>query len=147
VKAVATFASLTLFGLITGCGSSGSDTGTTSTIPATFSEIYDQVFPATTNPRCNFCHSMPPSNTTNGSLRMGQDKAAAYAALVGVASQSTRCDGKTLVVAGDPEHSLFFQKLSANPPCGDRMPLGGAPLSNELLDMIHSWIAAGALDD
>jgi hypothetical protein len=52
--------------------------------------------------------------------------------------------GKTLVVAGHPEMSLLFLKLSPNPPCGSRMPLGGTAFTDAQLEMIRSWIAAGA---
>jgi hypothetical protein len=113
----------------------------------TFSAIYPMLFPSETAPRCNFCHSMPASDTSNGNLRMGSDMAAAYAALVGKASTSSQCKGKALVVPRQPEMSLLLQKVSANPPCGSRMPIGGTPLSAAQIGMIRSWIAAGALED
>ncbi|AKU94871.1 hypothetical protein AKJ09_01535 [Labilithrix luteola] len=105
------------------------------------------MFPLATKGQCNFCHSLPPNEKSNGNLSMGEDKASAYAALVGKPSASHSCSGGTLVVAGQPDASLFFQKLSASPACGGRMPLGGDPLTPEQLDMIRSWISAGAKDD
>jgi hypothetical protein len=126
-----------------GCGSNQS----AAEPPGTFSEIYPMLFPAETNARCNFCHGMPASNQSNGSLHMGTVKTVAYEALVDKNSVSNRCGGKPLVVAGKPEMSLFLQKLSATPPCGDRMPVGGKVLSDVQLAMIQSWIADGAKDN
>ena len=128
-----------------GCSSSSAPAGE----PATFSAIYPLLFPETTNARCNICHSLPATNTNNGSLVMGTDKVAAYAALVGKPSTGSRCAGKglTLVVPGQPEASLFYQKLSEMPSCGSRMPLGGDLLSDTQREMVRSWIAAGAKND
>jgi len=141
--------------LLAGCGGSPSserDAGaTTATVDAasaaTFSEIYDALFPAATAPRCNFCHSMPPSDTSNGHLSMGSTKDAAYSALVGPDSTSSHCGGMAFVVPGDPESSLFYLKLVDPAPCGARMPLGGAALGDAQLAKVHGWIAAGAKND
>ena len=112
-----------------------------------FSEIYAALFPSTTNARCNFCHSMPASEASNGKLSVGMDAQTAHAALVGKSSASAKCMGRPLVVPGHPETSLLLQKLSATPPCGSRMPVGGAALSDAQLEQIRSWIAAGAPND
>jgi hypothetical protein len=141
------------------CGGDGSSTeedagaltgvvDASSAAPAAkFSEIYPLIFPSTTNPRCSFCHSMPAVDSIDGKLSTGADQAAAYAALVGQTSTSSKCGGRPLVVPGQPDMSLFLQKLGPNPPCGSRMPIGGMPLSGEQLEMIRSWIAAGAMND
>ena len=122
--------------------------GTGSGGPAAkFSEIYAMAFPAMTNPRCEFCHSMPPSDIGNGKLHLGTDPATAYAALVGQVSVSAFCMGRPLVVPNQPEMSLMYLKLSPNPPCGNRMPLGGTPFTDVQLEMVRSWIAAGAPND
>lgn len=114
---------------------------------AKFSEIYAMMFPMATNARCDACHSMPANDIANGNLEMGKTPASAYMALVGQTSKSSRCMSKTLVVPGQPEMSLLYQKLSAAPPCGSRMPLGGTGFSDAQLEMIRSWIAAGAKND
>src|SRR5205823_4397527 len=128
--------------VVTACGSEGTNSGTSMlTTPggaagmsnvaaAKFSEIYTMAFPAMTNPRCEFCHSMPPSDVGNGKLHLGTDQATAYAALVGKVSVSAFCMGRTLVDPGHPETSLMYLKLSPNPPCGNRMPLGGTPFTD-----------------
>lgn len=138
-----------------GCGSSGDDDSAGSAggaagnaAPAAkFSEIYAMMFPMATNARCDACHSMPANDIANGNLEMGKTQMSAYTALVGQSSRSSRCMGKTLVMPGQPEMSLLYQKVSAAPPCGSRMPLGGTAFSEAQLEMIRSWIAAGAAND
>jgi hypothetical protein len=126
-----------------GCGSSPPS----ASEPASFDAVYAALFPKSTNARCNFCHALQATETSNGKLQMGEDKASAYAALVGKTSSSSRCGGRPLVVPGDPDGSLLYQKLSEPPPCGSRMPLGGAQLTEAQREMVRSWIAAGAKDD
>ncbi len=129
------------------CGSS--DTGTSAAAsPAKFSDIYSALFPAATKAKCDFCHSQPASEVSNGNLHLGAagDREAVYAALVGKTASSKACSG-ALVVPGDAEGSLFYSKVTAAPPCGERMPLGGGALPAEQIEMIRSWIAAGAKDD
>ncbi len=130
--------------VLAGCGSDGSATNGPA---AKFSEIYAMAFPSMTNPRCDFCHSMPASDVGNGKLHMGMDQMTAYTALVGKVSVSAYCMGRTLVDPGHPETSLFYLKLSPTPPCGVRMPNGGTPFTDAQLEMVRSWIAAGALND
>jgi hypothetical protein len=51
----------------------------------------------------------------------------------------------TIVVPGDSASSLLFLKISSDsPPVGDRMPLGGPPLSQSRIDLIRDWIDQGA---
>jgi hypothetical protein len=128
---------------LVGCGSSSSDPPTQ---PAKFSEIYTQIFPAMTKAKCNFCHSQPVSQVSNGKLYTGAegDVHAAYAALVGQTSASKDCSGKALIVPGKPEESLFYTKLTGTPPCGAQMPFGGGALPDAQVEMVRSWIAAGA---
>jgi hypothetical protein len=114
---------------------------------ATFSDVYAMLFPRTTNAHCDMCHGLPPFDQSNGNLFTGMDRASTYAALVGKPSTSSMCGGRVFVVAGHPEQSLLLQKVMASPPCGLRMPNGGAALSDTQTEMIRSWIAGGALDD
>jgi mono/diheme cytochrome c family protein len=126
--------------------SCSSATSSTTPITASFSEIYPQIFPVTTKAQCSFCHGLPPNEKSNGNLSTGADSASAYAALVGTSSTSAKCSGKPYVVPGKPDESLLILKLTT-PPCGDRMPLGGDPLSSEQIASIRAWISAGAKDD
>ena len=104
-------------------------------------------FPRATNAHCDMCHGLPAYDLSNGNLSTGTDKAATYAALVGKPSTSSLCAGKIFVVPRHPESSLLLQKLLPNPPCGLRMPNGGATLSDAQVELVRSWIAAGAPND
>jgi hypothetical protein len=150
---------LTAFSLsaAVGCGGDGGTTGVAAGTSggaggaaapaATFTAVYDMLFPRVTNAHCDMCHGLPAFDASNGNLSTGTDKASTYAALVGKKSTSKLCMDRLLVVAGQPDMSLLLQKVKPNPPCGFRMPNGGAALSDAQIEMIRSWIAAGAKDD
>lgn len=54
----------------------------------------------------------------------------------------------TAVIPGQPCESILYQKVRPGVPFGARMPVGGPPyLSQELLDLLHDWIAEGANDN
>lgn len=56
--------------------------------------------------------------------------------------------GPDVVVAGRPCDSILWQKLTAGPPFGSRMPASGPPfLTPEEITVISDWIAEGALDN
>ncbi len=56
--------------------------------------------------------------------------------------------GASIVVPGDPCASLLPQKLSPAPPSGARMPLTGPPFfATDERQLVHDWIAEGALDN
>jgi len=129
-------------GAIGSAGAGGSDSKA-----ATWTEVYEMLFPMSTNGRCVACHGNPPNDVANGNLSVGMVKDSAYAALVGKHSTSSRCMQRAFVVPSAPDQSLLLNKLSANPACGSRMPLGGTPLNAAQLDTVRSWVAAGAKAD
>lgn len=56
--------------------------------------------------------------------------------------------GPQIIVAGDPCSSILYQKLSDTPPFGSRMPRSGPPFwTTEELQLLHDWIAEGAIDN
>ena len=58
-----------------------------------------------------------------------------------VGATANGCGNKTLVVAGDAAGSYLLEKLTAlAPTCGDRMPIGAAPLSAANLDCLRKWV-------
>jgi hypothetical protein len=63
--------------------------------------------------------------------------------LVGVASATW---GGVRVIAGDPERSLLFRKLTGDGAVGDRMPQGGA-LDPADIETVRRWIVEGAQDN
>ena len=49
-----------------------------------------------------------------------------------------------VVIPGDSESSIIVQKLGSSPPFGDQMPKGAASLSATKIELITTWIDAGA---
>lgn len=61
-------------------------------------------------------------------------------------AQRGRCRSLPLVVPGNPEGSLLWQKVSqARPACGSRMPVD-APLSAAELACVRQWITRASAD-
>jgi mono/diheme cytochrome c family protein len=89
--------------------------------------------------RCTVCHT--PAGATPIGLQVGGLDLSSYATL-----RAGGASGTNIVVPGDPCASVLYLKLSPGPPFGSRMPLGGA-LSDAQLQLVHDWIAEGALDD
>jgi hypothetical protein len=71
----------------------------------------------------------------------------------GSAAEGGLCEGMRLVVPGEPDSSLLYLKLAdQTPPCGSPMPPNVTQpsdprLSADELDILYSWIAAGAHKD
>jgi hypothetical protein len=51
------------------------------------------------------------------------------------------------IIPGNSAQSLLVQKLSASPPFGEQMPLGGTPLPDASIQLIRTWIDQGAKDN
>ena len=98
-----------------------------------FQQIQDTIF----TPICTNCHV---GATAPQGLRL--DAANSYAALVNVASSEV--PGTLRVNPGNPDLSYIVQKLEGNQAVGARMPFGGPYLSQTQIDLVRTWIAAGA---
>jgi len=48
------------------------------------------------------------------------------------------------VISGAGAGSIIVQKLGSSPPFGDPLPTGGSALSTAKIELITSWIDAGA---
>ncbi len=104
-------------------------------LPPTFSSIQTSWLTS----RCSGCHG------SSGSAGLSLTSANAYSSLVGVGS--TRKEGAVLVIANDPDNSYFLQKLEGAPDIvGRRMP-NSRGMSDEQIQMVRDWIAAGALNN
>jgi hypothetical protein len=56
--------------------------------------------------------------------------------------------GSDIVVPGRPCESILFQKVGPAAPFGGRMPINGPPfLNDDERQLVHDWIAEGALDN
>ncbi len=60
---------------------------------------------------------------------------------------SPTCSGELWVDPDRPDESFLYTKLLASPPCGNRMPLGGNPLSSEQIGCVLSAITAAVRPD
>ena len=125
---------LLVLGLAACSDDSPSDPGGGDPTPATFTQIQNQIFtPGCTNLGC---HAPSPGPM---SLEVGN----AYAALVDQPSAY----GMDRVEPGQPENSALYLKVIGDASVGSLMPLGELPLSDDKIEMIRSWIAAGAPND
>jgi hypothetical protein len=134
--------------ILSGCGGGGGGYGNnnntpppTSTTPPPASgntmTLFQQVQANVLTPNCTGCHVG--ANAPQG-LRL--DAANSYAMLVNVAS--TEMPTLLRVKPGDPDNSWLVQKIDGRATIGGRMPLGRAPLPQASIDLVRSWIAAGA---
>lgn len=98
-----------------------------------FQEIQATIF----SPICANCHIG--AGAPQG-LRL--DAGNSYALLVNVASNEV--PGLMRVSPGNPDASYIVQKLQGTNAVGGRMPLGGPYLSQDRIDLVRAWIAAGA---
>ena len=55
--------------------------------------------------------------------------------------------GGKVVIAGNANASPIVDKIEPGPTHGNRMPLGGSPLSSTQIQTIRTWINEGALNN
>ncbi len=120
----------------------GGDFITTFTVDAsanapTFSVIQTEIF----NVSCAFagCHAPPTPQ-----LGMDLSAGAAYANIVGV--PSVQFPSLDRIEPGDPDNSYLVRKVEGTGLLA-RMPLNQPPLSNEKIQKLRDWAAAGAQND
>lgn len=118
------------------------DEDTDPEVDVSFSEeVRRLIFEPETN-GCLLCHA-PDAPTPIGYEVTGLD----LSNFTGILRGGSNSDG-TAVIPGRPCQSILYQKASAGPPFGARMPLGGPPyLSEEQLQLLHDWISEGAKDN
>lgn len=100
---------------------------------ADFQSIQDQIF----TPICTGCHA-----GASAPLGLRLDAGSSYAMLVGVASAEV--PSLLRVTPGDPDASYLVHKVEGRAAVGQRMPLGGPPLSAQQIATIRQWITDGA---
>ena len=145
--------------LLAACGteSEAGTGGDGATHAATFTELRAQVFAS-----CNsaLCHASAIPDSGNVILR--QEDAYAqevYDNLVGAATElaAGRSQASVRVKPGDPEGSFLWWKLLGHDPADPDTPVAGLHMPNVCasapclpqaqLEMVRSWIAAGAKND
>lgn len=119
------------------------DTTPCDGVTSTFAQIQRQIF----TPTCALptCH-----NAVQGEHQMSLADGEAYANLVGVAPANTVANNAGLlrVDPGHPDNSFILRKLRGELVDGEgvRMPKDLKPLHHLHIDLIETWIAAGAPD-
>ncbi|MEM7502395.1 MAG: hypothetical protein AAF417_10150 [Pseudomonadota bacterium] len=127
-----------------GDGSAGGDfvTGFLIQAPGSSGATLDDIQASVFTPSCGFggCHDGS-SGGLPGVLDLS-DADSSFTNLVGVSS--LQVPALLRVSANDPDNSYLVQKLEGTAAAGARMPFGGAPLDQNLIDDIREWIANGA---
>lgn len=130
----------------TGADDSSSSSETTGAPAVSFTTIYEQVI-MTNGCNAGYCHG-----GGAGGLEM-TDEATTYANLVEVAGTMAQCGQATRVVPGAPDESILWYRvrpaaLDAAEPCAQtgKMPKGMPPLGDAEAQLVHDWIAGGALE-
>jgi len=103
---------------------------------ATFSEVQQQIF----NTSCAFsgCHGQG-----SASSGMNLDPGSAWSEIVDVPSVERPALDR--VEPSAPDSSYLWLKVMGDPSIsGSQMPRGGPPLTQDKLDLLRSWIEAGA---
>jgi hypothetical protein len=124
-----------------GGGGGGSNPPPVSPAQATYDRIQEQVFSVSCTTAS--CHN---SVTRAGNLVL--EPATSYDELVGITPTNPTATsyGMARVMAGYPEESFLYMKLarSLDASMGLAMPWGGPYLTDDSLEVIRAWIAAGA---
>ena len=112
--------------------------------PTTDVSYVDDVLPlfVRTSGGCIQCHL--PSGSTPVGITVGGLDLSSYDSMREGGVQG----GSDNVINGQPCDSVLYEKLSAAPPFGSRMPLDGpAFFEPDELMLVHDWIAEGALEN
>jgi hypothetical protein len=127
--------------VLSGCGGGGGDYSAPPPAqtppPPTTASLFQQVQDNVLTPNCTGCHVG--ANAPQG-LRL--DAGNSFALLVNVPSMQVPTVNR--VIPGDPQNSYLVQKIEGRAAVGGRMPLGRAALPQASIDLVRSWIAAGA---
>jgi hypothetical protein len=127
-------------------GPGTADTGTadTGTPGVTFIDVFEQII-LTKGCTDGYCHG-----GGAGGLTM-TDEATAYANLVEVTATTGLCDNTLRVTPGSADESILWYRvrpaaMDAGMPCAPKMPQGSMGLTDTEAQLIHDWIAGGALE-
>ena len=128
--------------VLSGCGGGGGDNDSPppqqqQPPPAGQTSLFQQVQDTVLTPNCTGCHV-----GANAPAGLRLDAGNSFAMLVNVAS--TQVPTVLRVIPGDPQNSYLVQKIEGRAAVGGRMPLGRAALPQASIDLVRSWIAAGA---
>ena len=100
------------------------------------------MYPNVIQGNCTSCHA---GGNPSGGLNLSSESTA-YTNLTTGMSTENGCT-ESFVVANNTGSSLLYQKVTGNSipgACGERMPAGGSPLSQQNITIIQDWIQGGA---
>ncbi|HET8938401.1 MAG TPA: hypothetical protein VFN67_33385 [Polyangiales bacterium] len=134
-------------------GASGAHAGATGAAGAAGAgngklSFANDIFPKVIRSKCSACHNDAPSFGGLAFFPGGPE--VAYGNLVNKPAgneETFKCKGIGLmrVAPGDPENSLMYLKISARPPCGNKMPPGMfGTATPEQIELVRQWIMEGA---
>ncbi len=96
--------------------------------------------------KIDFAKQIQPILTESCAKCHGEKKAAAKLRLDTAAHIKEKWDAqKDLLVAGEPDKSALYKRISLPAADKKRMPKGGDPLSQDKIDLIAKWIKEGAV--
>src|SRR4051812_26122905 len=101
---------------------------------------------AAADDKVDFAKQIQPILTQSCGKCHGEKKAAAKLRLDSAASIKEKWDSqKDLLVAGEPDKSELYKRITLPTADKKRMPKGGDPLAQDKIDLIAKWIKEGAV--
>src|SRR4051794_6132625 len=100
---------------------------------------------AAADDKVDFAKQIQPILTQSCGKCHGEKKAAAKLRLDSAANIKEKWDAqKDLLVAGEPDKSELYKRITLPATDKKRMPKGGDPLAQDKIDLIAKWIKEGA---
>jgi hypothetical protein len=106
-----------------------------ATFAPTFTAVYDELL-SELGCTAGFCHG--------GTGLQLDDPTTAYNNLLNAVSNGAGCENKKFIVPNDVASSYLYTKVLPNPACGKQMPADMAPLTDQQLTQLRTWIEMGA---
>jgi predicted lipoprotein with Yx(FWY)xxD motif len=107
------------------------------------STIMTNVFQSTAVGNCFSCHA---ADGGPGGLELGGTREQIFAELQENSANAAYVDRRR-AAPGSPDTSLLVHKIEGDVGYGNRMPLGGTPLSDNVTEAVRQWIANGARNE
>ncbi len=109
------------------------------------SALITNVFQSASGGNCTSCHAGVADGP--GGLGLGGTRADVREELLRDPSTNTNYMDKQRAAPQSPDTSLLVHKLEGDAGYGNRMPLGGQPLANDVIAAVRQWIANGARNE
>jgi predicted lipoprotein with Yx(FWY)xxD motif len=107
------------------------------------STLITNVFQNANGANCAGCHV---ADGGPGGLELGGTRDQVFAELQANSANAAYAD-KQRAAPGSPDTSLLVHKIEGDTGYGNRMPLGGTPLADDVTEAMRQWIANGARNE